>query len=178
MSPADSASASDLTVEQYAGISAAIAEGKRPSSPSGRWSGGACSVVTTSTSRRSRRSRLAGTALAVDVPRGAALPFAKKKKLGELKFGMEIPKNLPPPRAAYAPPLTLEQHASLAVELTTSPETIAETLARYRLSEEARAELDAHYREKKASSAETRAAWDRAYHSYFTWLAANRRSAR
>lgn len=141
---------------------------------------------------------LGGTSLLVDVPRGAALPFAKgdprekkaepaspgvaatpkKKQLGELKFGMEIPKNLPPPRSVYAPPLTLEQHASLAVELAMSPETIPETLARYRLSPEARAELDAHYREKKAGSAELSAAWDRAYHSYSAWLAANRRPAR
>ena len=145
---------------------------------------------------------LGGTSLLVDVPRGAALPFAKsdprgkkaeitaepappaaaatprKKQLGELKFGMEIPKNLPPPRSAYAPPLTLEQHASLAVELAMSPETTTETLARYHLSPGAPAELDAHYREKKAGSAEIHAAWDRAYHSYSAWLAANRRSAR
>jgi hypothetical protein len=130
---------------------------------------------------------LGGTSLLVDVPRGAALPFAKsdpraaaakKKKLGELSFGMEIPKNLPPAKAAYAPPLTLEQHASLVVELAAAPESTAATLARYRLTPEARAELDAHYREKIAGSADTRAAWDRAYHSYFTWLAANRRPAR
>jgi hypothetical protein len=145
---------------------------------------------------------LGGTSLLVDVPRGAALPFAKsdprskkaetaaeplppiapdapqRKKLGELKFGMEIPKNLPPPRSVYAPPLTLEQHASLAVELATSPETTTEILARYRLTPEARAELDAHYHDKIAGSAELRAAWDRAYHAYSTWLAANRRSAR
>jgi hypothetical protein len=144
---------------------------------------------------------LGGTALALDVPRGAALPFAKsvaeaitaeikaeaspapavtapKKKLGDLKFGMEIPKNLPPARSAYVPPLTLEQHASLAVELAASPEAANETLGRYHLTPEARAELDAYYRQKMAASAETRAAWDRAYHSYFTWLAANRRPAR
>ena len=145
---------------------------------------------------------LGGTSLLVDVPRGPALPFAKgdprakeaeiqaeaappiaaaappRKRLGELKFGMEIPKNLPPPRSAYAPPLTLEQHASLAVELATSPEATTATLARYRLTTEAKAELDAHYHHKIAGSAELRAAWDRAYHSYFTWLAANPRSAR
>jgi hypothetical protein len=145
---------------------------------------------------------LGGTSLLVDVPRGLALPFARddsrvkqpeikaesappiaaaappRKKLGELKFGMEIPKNLPPPRSSYAPPLTLEQHASLAVELAVSPETATATLARYRLTAEARAELDAHYHDKIAGSAETRAAWDRAYHAYSTWLAANRRSAR
>jgi hypothetical protein len=93
-------------------------------------------------------------------------------------MGMEMPRNLPRPRAAYAPPLTLEQHASLAVELAASPERTAETLARYRLTPEARAELDAHYREKITASAETRAAWERAYQSYHAWLAANRRSAR
>lgn len=145
---------------------------------------------------------LGGTSLAVDVPRGPSLPFAsreatepqrgssvpapppapapapKRSKLGELQLGMEIPKNLPRPRSAYAPPLTLEQHASLAVELAASPEKTAETLARYRLTPEARAELDAHYREKITASADTRAAWERAYQSYHAWLAANRRSAR
>ena len=130
-------------------------------------------------------SKLGETTLAADIPRGPALPFAgpgageaKKKKLGELKLGMEIPKNLPLPRAAYTPPLTLEQHASLVVELGFAPERTAETLARYRLTIESRAELDAHYREKIAGSAEIRAAWDRAYQSYTAWLAANRRPAR
>ena len=147
---------------------------------------------------------LGGTSLAVDVPRGPSLPFAsreatdaqrgssvpappppsapvaapKRNKLGELQFGMEMPKNLPRAKAAYAPPLTLEQHASLAVELAASPERTAETLARYRLTPEARAELDAHYREKITGSAETRAAWERAYQSYHAWLAANRWPAR
>ena len=146
-------------------------------------------------------SPLAETSLTVDIPRGPALPFAareatdtqrgssppasplppaapKRSSLAEVKLGMEMPKNLPRPRPAYAPALTLEQHASLAVELAASPEKTAETLARYRLTPEARAELDAHYREKIAASAETRAAWERAYHSYHAWLAANRRPAR
>ena len=144
---------------------------------------------------------LGGTSLLLDIPRGAALPFAKgdprvippeikpeasapgpaaakKKKLGELNFGMEIPKNLPPAKGAYAPPLTLEQHASLTVEVAVAPEQVAETLARYRLTPAARAELDAHYREQIAGSAATRAAWDHAYQSYFAWLVANRRPAR
>jgi hypothetical protein len=155
---------------------------------------------------RPKRPALGGTALAVDVPRGPALPFAgeikanvappapppaplpaplpappdpaKRKKLGELRFGMEIPKNLPLARAAYTPPLTLEQHASLAVELGLAPDKTAETLARYHLTNETRAQLDAHYGAKIAASPETRAAWDRACQSYTTWLAASRRPAR
>ncbi len=139
-------------------------------------------------------ANLGGTALAVDVPCGPALPFAsrdateaqrgasapapKRSKLGELQLGMEMPKNLPRPKAAYAPSLTLEQHASLAVELAAAPEKTAETLARYHLTPGARAALDAHYREKITASAETRAAWERAYQSYHAWLAATRRPAR
>ena len=148
-------------------------------------------------------ANLGGTSLAVDIPRGPALPFAareatdtprgssppapppppppaapKRSSLAEVQLGMEMPKNLPRAKPAYAPALTLEQHASLAVELAAAPEKTAETLARYRLTPEARAELDAHYREKIAASAETRAAWERAYHSYHAWLAANRRPAR
>lgn len=84
----------------------------------------------------------------------------------------------PPAKGAYAPPLTLEQHASLTVEVAVAPDQVAETLARYRLTPAARAELDAHYREQIAGSAATRAAWDRAYQSYFAWLVANRRPAR
>jgi len=145
---------------------------------------------------------LGGTSLLLDIPRGAALPFARrdpraieaefkaeasppepiavtpKKKLGELKFGMVMPKNLPPARGSYAPPLTLEQHASLTVDIAVAPDRVAETLGCYHLTAAARAELDAHYRAKIAASAETRAAWDRAHQAYFTGLAANRRPAR
>jgi hypothetical protein len=143
-------------------------------------------------------SALAGTSLTVDVPRGPALPFARglapkeiaegapdepkprRSSLGETALAVDVPRGpaLPFAARAYAPPLTLEQHASLAVELAAAPEKTAETLARYRLTPEARAELDAHYREKIAASAEARAAWERAYHSYHAWLAANRRPAR
>lgn len=100
----------------------------------------------------------------------------------------------------------LAQYAALAAELSIAPKERPRVLRRhglsgpslaaiqarweariaadgavgqdYHLTPEARAELDAHYREKIAGSAEIRAAWDHAYLSYFTWLAANRRPAR
>jgi hypothetical protein len=142
--------------------------------------------------------KLGGTSLAVDVPKGPALPFAKsaspqandpkRKKLGDLSFGIAIPKNLPPARAAAKaaaepskaaePSLTLEQHASLCVELAVSPERAAETLQRYRISAEQKAHLDAHYRQKVAESPDARAAWDRAYQAYHAWLARSRGAPR
>lgn len=93
------------------------------------------------------RSALAGTALAVDVPRGLALPFASKS----------------------APELTLEQHASLSCELAEAPGEAAETLARYRITEADKLALDAHYAAERAREPAAQRAWDAAYQTYRAW---------
>ena len=65
-----------------------------------------------------------------------------------------------------APGLTLEQYASLCVELDARPERVVETLARYHLSSEGRASLDALWKPRLAADAALFAAFGRAYTTY------------
>ena len=74
--------------------------------------------------------------------------------------------------------MTLEQHASLCVELAIESSKTAETLARYRQPLESKAQLDNDYRERFARAPALRAAWDRAYQAYGTRLAARRSPSR
>ncbi|MFO0757236.1 MAG: hypothetical protein U0359_12145 [Byssovorax sp.] len=108
---------------------------------------------------------------------------AVRKKLGQQMMGFEVPRNLPPARSAPKeaspapldpPVLTLEQHASLCAEIAFTPERTGEILGRYRLTPEAKAAVDQHYREKVTASAELRAAWNRAYQTYGEWLVSTR----
>jgi hypothetical protein len=110
------------------------------------------------------RSVLAGTSLALDVPKGPALPFAG------LRPNVERP---PSPEsttpASNASPLTLEHHASLCCELAVAPERAAETLARYRVTPAEKQAADRHYGERFVREPGLREAWDRAYQVYRTW---------
>ena len=73
---------------------------------------------------RPQATDLRGTALSLDVPRKEALPFS-----------------------AVAPPvLTLEQHASMTVDIAAAPEHALEVLARYRLTLDAKRAVDEYYR--------------------------------
>lgn len=147
---------------------------------------------------------LSGTALAVDAPRAPELPFAvparpgvpvKPNKLAKMSLDLRAardrkapapepqrasePPRTPEPRAAalqqQAPALTLEQHASMMVEIAMAPERALEVLGRYRLTPEGKRAVDGHYRERLAASPEAKAAWDRAYQAYYAWLVASRR---
>ena len=62
-----------------------------------------------------------------------------------------------------APELTLEQYASLCVELSLAPDQVPQTLHRYRVSPEARALLDARWRERFAADPGQRAAFALAF---------------
>lgn len=116
--------------------------------------------------QRQALERLAETAYAAEIPSAPALPFQ--------------PSATPPPRAKESEPssppsgqgipLTLEQHASLCVEIALHPERVAETLARYRLTPNTKDLVDAHYKTAALASPEVRAAWDRAYETYHAWL--------
>ncbi len=93
---------------------------------------------------RPQATDLRGTALALDVPRKEALPFS-----------------------AVAPPaLTLEQHASMTVDIAAAPERALEVLARYRLTLDAKRAVDEHYRAMMAADPAVNDAWHRACQTY------------
>jgi hypothetical protein len=69
-----------------------------------------------------------------------------------------------------APPLSLEQHASLTVEIALAPERALSTIARYGLTPEAKRAVDEHYRAVVAANPGMREAWNRAYRTYYEWL--------
>jgi hypothetical protein len=135
------------------------------------------------------RKKLGGTALAVDVPKGPVTPFDegdksskhKENPLATLALGMDLQAIVKrvteasgaappvPEEEPWAPALSLEQHASMTVEIAMGRDA-AEVLARYRLTPEAKVRLDQHYREVVGASPEARATWDRAYRAYYEWL--------
>lgn len=165
---------------------------------------------------RRPKSELAGTSLAVEIPRVPALPFASAGSAAEaldravqaaeqiqgpkpavpaarldattdmldlssilqaLPFAKEASHSsampAPQPAPPFAPGLTLEQHASMCVEIALGPARVAETLARYRITPQEKVLIDRYYRDRVAASAEVRAAWERSYQSYQVWLQSN-----
>jgi hypothetical protein len=93
-----------------------------------------------------------GPTLQIVSPLRAALPFQR---------------NQPPGRAfERAPELTLEQYASLCVELDARPDRVVETLARYHLSGEGRASLDALWKPRLSADPALHVAFVRAYATY------------
>ncbi|MBL9026744.1 MAG: hypothetical protein JNL21_31390 [Myxococcales bacterium] len=115
---------------------------------------------------RKKNPALASTVPAADPPTAAPLPFAPKES------------GAPPPsspsnrgrRRAQQLLLTLEQHASLAVELALAPKQATDILARYGLSPGQKKALDDHYRARVAASVEDRDAWNRAFEAYRAWM--------
>jgi hypothetical protein len=65
---------------------------------------------------------------------------------------------------------SVERYASFCIDLERAPGQAADTLARYRVTTEQRASIDAHWR-ARMSDAETRARWDDACRVYRAWLA-------
>ncbi|MFT3775477.1 MAG: hypothetical protein QM820_59780 [Minicystis sp.] len=110
----------------------------------------------------SRPSRIhSGTALAIDEEaRRPAEPFAT------------APAVAPPSRREAR--LTLEQHASLCVELAMQPQQASPVLARYGLTLEEKAALDAEYKAKVEANPALREAWNSAYQTYYNWLVRER----
>jgi hypothetical protein len=149
-------------------------------------------------------AKLAGTALVLDLPQKAALPFvegaaaaplstppaearkpASGARLAGTSLAVEVPARsaLPfpaappppaPPAVASSPALTLEQHASLCCEIAEAPERALETLARYKVTPAAKQAADQHYAARFAREPSARAAWDRAYQTYRVWWLSNR----
>jgi hypothetical protein len=89
--------------------------------------------------------------------RGAPLPFTTARAI-----------------APASPLLTLEQHASLTVELTVASDRHADVLARYQLTPAEKAAVDAYYRAAMQDPA-VHAKWRVACDVYLQWLAAARK---
>ncbi len=106
-----------------------------------------------------------GTQLAADGPVAPALPFA-----GAEPGSAAIPVRAVAP-ASNLPQLSVEQYASLCVELELAPARPTEVLERYRLTEEQHHALDASWNARMAADPALRRAWDGARDAYREWLA-------
>ncbi len=89
-------------------------------------------------------------------------------------LGVEQPKVAIPARGAALlgnlPQLSVEQYASLHVELAALPGRSTEVLERYRITEEQRQTLDAHWMARMAAEPALRQTWDGACVAYKAWL--------
>jgi hypothetical protein len=105
--------------------------------------------------RRRAAHPLAGTLDAAGAPQGPALPF--------------VGANGPPTGvgAPYQPPLTLQQYASLCVDL--EADYVVDVLRQYRLSPEQKAALDTHYQRLFAERPSERLAFGGARKTYAAW---------
>jgi len=68
------------------------------------------------------------------------------------------------------PLLSLQQYASLYVELAEDPASEAVILSRYRLDEEQRRRVEAYWQERIKVDPEVRVAWDQACEAFRAWL--------
>jgi hypothetical protein len=110
-----------------------------------------------------------GETQAIRVVRGAGLPF----------HGGAPPAPAPPPPpkatptrapAEEGPPMSLERHAYMCLEIALDPARTDEILARYEVTPEVRSRADTYYRAHLATDAELAARWHRAYASYHAWF--------
>lgn len=76
------------------------------------------------------------------------------------------PGEVAPPVAGAPPALTLEQHASMTVDIAAAPERALEVLTRYRLTLEAKRAVDEYYRAVMAADPGVKDAWHRACQAY------------
>lgn len=99
-----------------------------------------------------------------------ALPFPKAAaRAGNVPTAADQNAPPPPPPPA-AERLTLEQYASLCVEIALAPAREIEALARYRITPREKVLTDEYYRDRIAASPEVRVAWERSFQSYQAWL--------
>ena len=103
-----------------------------------------------------------GTQVASTTPKGPALPFEPSR-------GAE-----PAPGSANMgepPALSLEQYASLVVDLAAEPAKRPEILGRYLMSEDQQRRVEASWQSRMAADSRVRAALDQACATYRAWLA-------
>lgn len=96
---------------------------------------------------------------------GAPLPFEAQK----------APQPKPSPSRPEPPNLSLEQYASLCVELHLAPERADETFRRYGIATDVRASVDAYWQRRLSAEPALYQAYVQAYSAYKTWLTQNRR---
>jgi len=76
----------------------------------------------------------------------------------------------PPSPVNQPPPLTLEQYASLCVELNAAPHQAAEIAGRYGLTQPQWTTVNAYWQGRMTHEPDVRAAWERACVTYRQWL--------
>lgn len=86
-----------------------------------------------------------------------------------------LPFKSSPPPPADPPPMPLERHASICLEIALDPPRTAEVLARYKITAEEKARADAYYRTQIAADRDLGARWNQAYAAYHAWFTANAR---
>jgi len=99
-----------------------------------------------------------------------ALPFPKAAARAQSVPTSSDQTAPPPPPPPPAQRLTLEQYASLCVEIALAPAREIEALARYRITPREKVLTDEYYRARIAASPEVSAAWERSFQSYQAWL--------
>jgi hypothetical protein len=105
------------------------------------------------------RAVLAAGPLLPFVKAGAAAPRAAEEAAIQ-----------PTPASSSSPELTIQQYASLCVELGLRREAFTETLARYHLSPASKAALDTTWQRRFAADPSARPAFDKACAEYQAWL--------
>ncbi|HRI63236.1 MAG TPA: hypothetical protein PK156_03340 [Polyangium sp.] len=133
---------------------------------------------------------LGGTSLALEIPRGPATPFEKLDKpgqeklpavkpvpdeLGETSLTVDIPRESVLPFASAKqelsrPPLTLEKHAAMTVEIATYPARTLAILKQYGLAPPQKVDLDQHYQRIVTNDPAKQAAWHAAYNAHYVTL--------
>ena len=111
-----------------------------------------------------------GSTVDMRSPLAHAAPAARPDVPARPTFGTPPAVATQPAAAASFPELTIEQYASLCVELHIGPERMAQTLARYGITPEARLALDAHWRIRFETDHALRTAFGKAYSVYRAWV--------
>jgi len=147
-------------------------------------------------------SALASTALGAAPPTAPVVPFVAPSGSSEESFARAVahaeqvqgPAEAPrsaagsgtvavsedvagPPLPPGVPDLTLQQYASLRVELEISSDDKQATLARYGISADARVALDAHWRHRFSVDPPLRMLFAGTYARYLAWLRGSKRGA-
>lgn len=144
---------------------------RRPALP---FEAGSSAAPPTSPGTPRAPSPLAETSLSLGLPRDLMRTLAGRPPAAST--GPTAAPATPPDQGSALPTLSLEQHASLHVELALWPDQVDATLERYQLTREVKALLDAQLGERIARSSALREAWDQACRTYQAWVMARQGS--